>query len=51
MLASMPDQIPLGVAIDIEPPDHAPAADRLLPDTRVYRLSAPCNIARKADIH
>jgi hypothetical protein len=51
VLASVTLQISLPVAVDVEPPDHAPALNRLLPDRRVNGLPAPCDVAGKTDVN
>ena len=50
MLAAVPRQIALAVAIDIEPPHHAPALNRRLPDRSVDCPSLPRDVARQPDI-
>src|SRR6185369_1190490 len=37
LLASVTSEICLSVALDVEPPDHAPALHRILPDRRANR--------------
>src|SRR5271156_3711437 len=50
MFAAVPCQIALTVAIDIEPPRHAPALNRLLPNRGADRPSLPGNVAREPHI-
>jgi hypothetical protein len=51
MLAAMPRQIPLPVAVDVEPPRNPTALNGGLPDGGVDRLSSPGDIARQTHIH
>jgi hypothetical protein len=51
VLAAVSGEISLCVAVDVEPPDHAPALNRFFPDACVDRLSAPRNIARETHIY
>jgi hypothetical protein len=51
VLAAMPGEIALAVAVDIQSPNHAPALDRFLPDTRVHGLAVPRNVTRKPNIY
>src|SRR6266704_2934127 len=48
VLAAVPGQIPLPVAVDIEPTHHTPALNRCLPNAGVNGLSSPRHFARKA---
>jgi len=41
----------LSVAVNVEPPDHAPALNRILPDRRMNRPPPPCDVAWKADVN
>jgi hypothetical protein len=50
VFAAMPCQIALTVAIDVEPPRHAPAQNRLLPNRGADRPSLPGNVAREPHI-
>jgi len=50
VLAAMPRQIALAVAVDVEPPDHPPALHRFFPDAGVDRLALPHDVARQPDI-
>src|SRR5579863_5228107 len=49
-LAAMAGQIPLSVAIDIEPTRHARAVDPCLPNGGMNRLALPGDIARQTDV-
>ena len=51
MLAAMPHQIPLSVAVDVEPPSDTTALNGGLPDRDVDRLPSPRDIARQTHIH
>src|SRR5262249_54645202 len=51
LLASVASETSLSVAVNVEPPDHAPAFDRFLPDRRMNHLPPPCDVARKADVN
>jgi len=44
-------EISLSVAVNIQPSDHAPAVNRLLPDRRMNRLPPPRDVAWKANIN
>src|SRR5262249_34994884 len=50
VFAAMPNQVPLPIPVDIEPPHHPPALNRCLPDSGVDSLSCPCDVAWQADI-
>jgi hypothetical protein len=50
MLAPVPSEIPLRIAIHIQPAYHAPTRDWLLPDTGMYDLAAPDNVARHTHV-
>ena len=50
LLAAVAGQIPLPVAVDIEPAHHAPALDRCLPNAGVNGLASPDDFARQADV-
>src|SRR5262245_56117791 len=50
VFAAMPRQISLAVAIDVEPPHHAPALNRLLPNPGVDTPSLPANVAGEPHI-
>src|SRR5262249_32903329 len=51
LLAAVAREIALSVAIDVQPPHHPRALDRLLPDPGVHRDTAPGHVAREADVH
>ena len=51
MFAAVADQVALPVAVEIEPPRHAPARNGALPDRRVDRFAAPRDIVRKTDVN
>jgi hypothetical protein len=46
MLAPVPSEIPLSIAVHIQMAHHAPTMHWLLPDTGVYGLTAPGDVAR-----
>jgi hypothetical protein len=48
VLAAVPNQVPLPIAIDIESPDHAPAVNGCLPNSSVDRPPLPRDITRQA---
>jgi hypothetical protein len=50
MLAAVPHQIPLTIALDVEPPRHPPALNGRLPNGGVDRLSLPRDIARQTNV-
>src|SRR5262249_24085825 len=50
-LATVTLQISLAVAVDVQPPDLAATADRVLPNGRVHALAFPFDVARQADVH
>ena len=50
LLAAVPRQIALTVAVDVETPRHAPALDGRLPDAGVDCPASPGDIARQTDI-
>jgi hypothetical protein len=51
VLAAMPGQVALPVALDIEPPNHPPAVDRIFPHAGVDCPALPGDILRHANIH
>jgi len=51
LLASMSPEISLSVTVNVEPPNHAPALNRILPDRRVNRLPPPCDVSWEPDIN
>ena len=51
LLAAVPGQVALPVAINIEPAHHAGTVDRLFPHTCVDGPASPGHILRHADIH
>jgi hypothetical protein len=51
MLASVTLEVALPVAVDVEPPDHAPALNWIFPDRRMNSLPAPCDVAWKTDVN
>jgi hypothetical protein len=51
VFAAMPSQVALPVAIDIEPPDHAGALDRVFPYAGVDCPALPGHILRHAHIY
>jgi hypothetical protein len=51
LLAPVASQVALPVAVDVEPPHHAPASHGRLPDRRVNGPAVPRDVARKAHVH
>jgi hypothetical protein len=51
VFTAMPGQVALPVAIDIEPPNHPRALDRVFPHAGVDGPALPGHILRHADIH
>src|SRR6058998_1163195 len=51
LLTSVPSQVTLTVAVQIQPADTATAAHRILPDPGVHSATLPLNVARKSDVH
>ena len=50
MLAAVPLQIALTIAVDVEPPRHSAAFDRRFPDSRMDSFALPGDVARETDI-
>jgi hypothetical protein len=50
MLAAMPRQISLTIAVDIEPMHHPPTSNGLFPDGGANGLSLPRDVAGKSHI-
>jgi hypothetical protein len=50
MLASMPGQVALTIAVDIQPPDAAATTNRILPDASVHCAPFPADVAWKPDV-
>ena len=50
LLAPMPGEIALSIAIDVEAARHATALNRALPDTGVNSLASPRDVTRQANI-
>ena len=50
VLAAMASQVPLSVAVDVEPAHHARAFNRRLPDGGVHGLALPRDVPRQTDI-
>ena len=50
VLAAVPEQVSLPIAIDVEPAYHARALNRCFPDGGVDGLALPWNVARQAHI-
>jgi hypothetical protein len=50
VLATMPRQISLTIAVDVEPPHHAPTRHGGLPGRGVDRFSLPVDVARQTSI-
>jgi hypothetical protein len=51
LLAPMPGEIALSIAIDVEAARHATALNRALPDTGVNSLVSPRDVTRHANIN
>jgi hypothetical protein len=51
MLAAVSGQIPLTIAVDIEPPHHPPALNRCLPNGSVNSLPLPRDVTQKTDVY
>ena len=51
MLAAVSGQIPLTIAVDIEPPHHPPALNRCLPNGSVNSLPLPRDVTRKTHVY
>src|SRR6516165_9583668 len=51
VFATVTLQVSLAVAVDVQPPDFAATADRVLPHGRVHALAFPLDVARQADVH
>jgi len=51
VLAPMPREIALPVAVDVQSTDHAGTADGLLPHPGVDRGAAPRHVLRQADVY
>jgi hypothetical protein len=50
MLSSVAGEVSLPISFYVQPPDHPPALDRLLPNAGVYGLPSPLDVARKTHI-
>ena len=50
LLATVTGQVPLTVAVQVQPSRHHPAIHRLFPDARVHQTAVPGNVARSADV-
>jgi hypothetical protein len=50
VLAAMPRQISLTIAVDVAPPHHAPTRHGGLPGRGVDRFSLPVDVARQTNI-
>jgi len=51
LLAAVPVQIALPVAVEVQPPGRHRPVDRLLPDAGVDHPVAPGDVPRPADVH
>ena len=51
VLPAVPTQIPLAVAVDVEPAHHARAVHRLLPQTAVDRPVVPLDVLGQPNVH
>ncbi|MDB5397994.1 MAG: hypothetical protein JWQ55_12, partial [Rhodopila sp.] len=51
MLAAMAAEVPLAVAIEIQPAGENPPRHRLLPDRRPDSPALPRDVLRKSDIN
>ena len=50
LLAAVPGQVALPVAVDVEPADHLRPVDRALPDAGVDGPAAPGDVLRHPDV-
>ena len=50
VLAAVPSQVPLPVAVNVEPPYHAPALNWRLPNGGADGLASPRDVARQAHV-
>src|SRR5271165_737202 len=51
MLSPVPGKISLAISLYIQPADHPPALNRLLPNRGANRLPFPCDVAGKTDVN
>jgi hypothetical protein len=51
LLAAVPGEIALAVAVEVQPARHDRPVDGLLPDAGAHRLPVPRDVARQADVH
>jgi len=51
VLTAVARQVPLRVTVDVQPPNHALALDRFLPNSRADSLSAPRDLTGQTHIH
>ena len=51
LLAAVPGEVALAVAVDVQPADHRRAVHRMLPDSGVHRPPLPGHVLRQADVH
>ena len=51
LFASVPGQVSLLVAIDVEPPDYPSILNWFLPDGGSHRLPTPGDVAGKTNVH
>src|SRR5262249_9877634 len=51
LLTSVPGQVPLTIAVEIQPADPTPVPHRSLPDRGVHSATLPLDVTRETDIH
>jgi len=51
VLAAVPGDVALAVTLDVQPPDEARPADRLLPHAGVHRGTVPGHVLRQTHVH
>ena len=51
LLAAVPVEVALTVAVDVEPAHHPRPVDRPLPDAGVHGVALPADVLRQADVH
>jgi len=51
LLTAVPGEVALTISVQIQPPDPAAAAHRILPDRGVHSASLPPDVAWKSDVH
>ena len=51
LLTAVSGQVPLAVALEVQPADATPTRQRTLPDPGVYSASLPRDVAWKSDVY